>query len=279
MLPKTAEYALRAAVWIGREPGRTESCSLTGQTYRRIKMSSFQIEDTVGAIVARRPVLSRVFEQAGVDYCCGGKKTLGEACLEKGLDAQSLLAALEQCDSAGTDEPVVDAASMSLSELADHIEQTHHAYLRSELPRLDWITHKVASVHGELDPRLHQIRETFAAFAAELSSHMMKEEYILFPMIRQLERSTTAPKFHCGSLANPLSQMESEHHDAGSALEQFSELSDGYTPPDWACNTYRAMLDALAHLRFDMHQHVHKEESILFPNALKLEAELAGRGV
>jgi regulator of cell morphogenesis and NO signaling len=241
-------------------------------------MTTFQVQDTVGAMVARLPAMSRVFEQAGIDYCCGGKRTLDDVCREKGLDAESFLAELEESALAADGQPLVDAASMSLTELADHIEQSHHAYLRSELPRLDWITHKVASVHGEHDPRLHEIRKVFLAFTAELSSHMMKEEHVLFPMIRQLEASSTAPNFHCGSLANPMRQMESEHHDAGSALGQLSELSDGYTPPDWACNTYRAMLDALAHLQLDMHGHVHKEESILFPNALKLEAELAERG-
>lgn len=239
-------------------------------------MSTVQAQETVGEMVARRPSLSRVFEQVGIDYCCGGKRTLEEVCREKELDAESFLAELE-ASAAAAGEPLVDAAAMSLTELADHIEQTHHAYLRSELPRLDWITHKVASVHGEHDPRLHEIRATFLAFAAELSNHMMKEEQVLFPMIRQLEASSIAPKFHCGSLANPMRQMESEHHDAGAALERLSELSDSYTPPEWACNTYRAMLDALAHLQFDMHQHVHKEESILFPKAMKLEAKLTGR--
>jgi regulator of cell morphogenesis and NO signaling len=240
-------------------------------------MSAIHTGETIGEMVARRPALSRVFEQVGIDYCCGGKKTLDQACEEKGLDVEAVLAQLEDA-SADEGEPLVDAAAMSLTALADHIEQTHHAYLRSEFPRLDWLTQKVATVHGEHEPRLRQMRQTYLELVEELSSHMMKEEQVLFPLIRRLEASTTAPKFHCGSLANPMRQMESEHHDAGSALERLSELSDGYTPPEWACNTYRAMLDALAHLQFDMHQHVHKEESILFPKALKLEAKLAGGG-
>ena len=240
-------------------------------------MSAVHTRETIGEMVARRPALSRVFEQVGIDYCCGGKKTLDQACEEKGLAVETVLAQLEDA-AADEGEPLVDAAAMSLTELADHIEQTHHAYLRNEFPRLDWLTQKVASVHGEHEPRLRQMRETYLELVAELSSHMMKEEQVLFPLIRRLEASTTAPNFHCGSLANPMRQMESEHQDAGSALERLSELSDGYTPPEWACNTYRAMLDALAHLQFDMHQHVHKEESILFPKALKLEAKLAGGG-
>lgn len=237
-------------------------------------MSAMQTQETVGEMVARRPDLSRVFEKVGIDYCCGGKKTVAQACKEKGLDAEAVLAELEACTP--TEEGYfVDAAAMSLTELTDHIEQTHHAYLRREFPRLDWMTQKVATVHGDHEPRLREMRQTYLELVEELSCHMMKEERVLFPLIRQLEASSVAPTFHCGSLANPMRQMEAEHQDAGSALERLSDLSDGYTPPEWACNTYRAMLDALAHLQFDMHQHVHKEESILFPNALALEAKLA----
>lgn len=238
-------------------------------------MSVFQVQDTVGELVTRHPALSRVFERAGVDYCCGGRKTLDEVCRQKGIDAESLLAALEESASASGNGAFVDTAAMSLAELADHIEQTHHAYLRSELPRLDAMTEKVASVHGEKNPRLAQIRRTFQGLAREMSSHMMKEEHILFPMIRQLEASRTAPRFHCGSVANPIRQMELEHDEAGSALEKLRELTDDYAPPDWACNTYRAMLDALAHLESDMHQHVHKENNVLFPRAIEMENEKA----
>lgn len=240
-------------------------------------MNTIQAEETVGEMVTRRPALSHVFEQVGIDYCCGGKKTLDQACEEKGLDVESVRAAVRAC-TATEQEPFVDAAAMSLAELANHIEQTHHAYLHRELPRLDWMTEKVASVHGDHEPRLRELRQTYQELAEELTCHMMKEEKVLFPLIRQLEASTTAPMFHCGSLANPMRQMEAEHHNAGSALEKISKLSDGYSPPEWACNTYRAMLDALAHLQLDLHQHVHKEESILFPKALALEAKLAGKG-
>ena len=236
-------------------------------------MSAFQVHDTVGDMVARQPALARVFEQAGVDYCCGGRKTLDEACREKGIDPQSFLATLEESASASGEEPLVDAAVMTLTELADHIVQTHHAYLRSELPRLDGITEKVASVHGGHDSRLHSVREAFLMLAGELSNHMMKEEQILFPMVRQLEASETTPMFHCGALANPIRQMESEHDRAGSALENLREFTDDYTPPDWACNTYRAMLDSLAHLERDLHQHIHKENNVLFPRALEMERE------
>jgi len=234
----------------------------------------FKTTDTVGSIVAKRPELSRVFEQAGIDYCCGGKIPLAEACRKKGIDADQFLATL---DEAGTLNHVdIDAAAMSLTELADHIEGTHHAYLKSELPRLEAMTQKVASVHGGEDARLQQVHETFLGLAAEMASHMLKEEQILFPMVRQLEARSITPVFHCGSLANPIGQMELEHEHAGAALAKLRELTDGFNPPDWACNTYRAMLDALAHLEGDLHQHVHKENNILFPRAIALETKRQG---
>ncbi|HEX6962074.1 MAG TPA: iron-sulfur cluster repair di-iron protein [Lacipirellula sp.] len=236
-------------------------------------MTAFQVHDTVGHVVARRPSLSRIFEKAGVDYCCGGKRTLAEACRQKGLDADALLAELEQAAAQPEDGALADAAAMTLTQLADHIEHTHHGYLRREFPRLDFLTHKVSSVHGHADPRLRRIHEVFLEFKAELVAHMMKEEQVLFPIIRQLDASDGLPNFHCGSIANPIRQMEREHHSAGDALEQFRALTDEFTPPEWACNTYRAMIDALAELERDMHQHVHKEDNVLFPRALALEAD------
>ena len=235
-------------------------------------MNAFQVNDTVGDMVAHCPVISRVFEGAGIDYCCSeGKKTLDQVCRERDLDSQGFLATLEESARGPKGQSVEDATAMSLTELANHIEQTHHTYLRSEFPRLDKMTEKVTSVHGEKNWRLHQIRKTFLALTAELSSHMMKEEQILFPMVRQLDASETTPKFHCGSLLNPIRHMESEHTCAGSALKKLRNLTDGYTPPDWACNTYRAMLDALARLEHDLHLHIHKENNVLFPRALEME--------
>lgn len=241
-------------------------------------MAAIHLEETVGALVARRPALSRVFEEVGIDYCCGGKKPLEQACREKGVDAAQLVATLELADDDAEGDSTAQADSMTLTELADHIEATHHAWLKAELPRIDRLTEKVARVHGDRDVRLRQVREVFLRMARELTFHTMKEEQVLFPLIRQLEESDALPAFHCGSVGNPIRQMELEHDEAGGALEQMRALTDGYTPPPDACNTYRAMLDALYELERDMHVHVHKENSILFPRALALEAELARGG-
>jgi regulator of cell morphogenesis and NO signaling len=238
-------------------------------------MQTIDTQQTVGEIVAHHPCLSQVFEVIGIDYCCGGRKTIEEASLQKGLDPQAVLSMLAEYDrsrTAAAKAASVNPAAMSLTALANHIEATHHAYLRKELARLDAMTEKVAAKHGARDPRLHRVRETFLAMANELYSHMLKEEQVLFPMVRQLDASDEAPQLHCGSLANPIRQMESEHDDAGMGLEQLRQLADGFTPPEWACNTYRAMLDALACLERDMHLHIHKENNVLFPRALEMEA-------
>lgn len=240
-------------------------------------MLSSPLIQTVGELVRENPARSRVFEQFSIDYCCGGKVPLREACRDRGLDPDRVAADLARVDA----EPApssVDPASMGLAALADHIEATHHAYLREELPRLDVMTKKVAQVHGDAEPRLHDIRRIFVACREELEAHMLKEERVLFPMIRELEQADGPVAFHCGSLANPIRMMEHEHDNAGDSMTRFKELTDGYAPPEWACNTYRAMVDGLAAFERDMHQHVHKENNVLFPRALELEASRSLEG-
>ena len=234
-------------------------------------MQTIDINNTVGELVREVPSRARVFESMKIDYCCGGKIPLADACAKKKIDPSSVVDQLQKCDAKLGDDNSVDADAMSLTELADHIETTHHAYLREELPRLDFMTEKVARVHGDKEPRLLQTREAFVALKAELEPHMMKEEQILFPIIRQLEASTERDGFHCGSISNPIRQMEHEHDQAGNALAILNDSTDGYTPPEWACNTYRAMLDSLAQLERDMHQHIHKENNVLFPKAIQIE--------
>lgn len=233
---------------------------------------SFHVTDTVGSIVTQQPALSRIFEKLGIDYCCGGKLPLSEACQKKGLDVQSILKQLEQATQTTSGE-CVDAGKMTLTELTHHIETTHHKYLKNELPRLHAMTKKVAAVHGDRDIRLQQIHEIFSSLATEMDQHMLKEEQILFPLVRQLEASETAPEFHCGSVMNPIHVMEMEHDSAGSALAKMRDLSNGFMPPEGACNTHRAMLDGLSFLEQDLHQHVHKENNILFPRTITLEKQ------
>ncbi len=230
-------------------------------------MTAFQSSDAIGDLVARCESLSGLFEKEGIDYCCGGRETLDDACRKKGIDVKQFLARLEEMSL----EEGVATPSCSLTELIDHIETTHHQYLRSELPRLGELVKKVSSAHGEKDPRLREVAKAFFPMAEELLGHMLKEEQILFPMARELEVGESVPEFHCGSVANPIRQMESEHDQAGAALELLRELTDGYVPPDWACRSYQAMLSALADLEYDLHRHIHKENNVLFPRVLKME--------
>jgi regulator of cell morphogenesis and NO signaling len=228
-------------------------------------MNNVTIETTVGELVRSAPVRARIWEKLGIDFCCGGKKPLAEVCRARNLDASTVLAMLDALDNT-PDAGLVDADAMSLAALCDHIEAVHHGYLREELPRLEFMTRKVAAVHGDHEPRLLQVRETFQAFAPEMIGHMHDEETAIFPRIRNL--NTIATTDERTALHESIGDLEREHEEAGAALARFRELTDGYTPPEWACNTFRALYDSLARLEENMHQHVHKENNVLFPRAL-----------
>ncbi len=230
-------------------------------------------QTTVGEWVVREPHLGRIFEDLGIDYCCGGKVSLEEACRRRQLAPREVMRRLQKADphSPGADA-AIDAGALTLTALADHIEQTHHAYLRRELPRLFALTQKVARAHGSRHPGMIELAEVFRNFQHELEQHMFKEEHVLFPMIRVMEQPGPLPGFHCGSIANPVAVMEHEHDNAGDALARMRRLSDDYQPPSDACNTFRVLLDSLSRLEADMHQHVHKENNVLFPRAVELEA-------
>lgn len=239
-------------------------------------MTTLSPQTPLGQLVAQRPARSRILDQLQIDYCCGGKQSLAQACTAKGLDPDTVLHMLHAFDAAHrTPEPETDWTRASLTELADHIEQTHHEYLRRELPRLQAMVRKVTAVHGPNHPSLLELEGVFAAFVGELESHTMKEEQLVFPMIRQIDAGELPAANHCGgSLEEPIRAMESEHDDAGQALARINHLTNGYTPPDGACNTFVATLDALRELEADMHRHVHKENHILFPRAAEREQQL-----
>ena len=228
----------------------------------------FTVDTTVGAIVAARPSLARLFEELDIDYCCGGQKPLAELARARGLDPVTLLALIEAAsDALAAGSPEIDVTALTLTALADHIERTHHVYVKAELPRLVEMADRVARKHGWRDARLSEVSATTTDLALEMTSHMDKEERILFPFIRQLETSPGAD-FHGGSIANPIRQMEHEHESAGRAVARLRELTDGFQPDENACNTHRALLAGLAEFAADLHRHVHKENNVLFPRAL-----------
>jgi regulator of cell morphogenesis and NO signaling len=239
-------------------------------------MTSLAPETSVGQMVRERPGLASLFDRLGIDYCCGGRTSLAQACAEKGLDVDEVLLALPSSDleDASADRPEED--EMTLGELADQIVAIHHTYLHQELPRLAGLLAKVADAHAANHPELRVLRDVFADLKDELEFHMLKEEKILFPLIKQLETAARMPGFPCDSLNNPILVMEHEHASAGSALERMRALTGGYNPPRDACPTYLALLQGLAELETDLHHHIHKENNILFPQARALEDALKG---
>lgn len=231
----------------------------------------------VGQIVREDLTRARVFERVGIDYCCNGRTPLVEACAVKGLELAAILDELAGCRAeCGAAEDRWDGDDLPLSCLADHIEATHHAYLRRELPRLDGLAEKVRAAHGARHPEVVEMARVFGALREELEGHLLKEERILFPYVKQLEAAESMPAFHCGSIENPLRVMEQEHDDAGLALSRLRELTGDYTPPADACTTYRALLHGLEELEADLHRHIHKENNILFPRAREAERALSG---
>ena len=234
--------------------------------------SALGTSQMVGQLVAERPARGRVFERLGIDYCCGGRKSLSAACAERGLDLDHVLAQLEASDLSPPVEAGPDWTRAPLSQLVDHIESVHHAFLRRELPRLAALLHKVADVHGARHPELRELEQTFIRFSRELAAHMYTEESALFPGIRALGTGAAHASSPRSLLDEQARALMREHDDAGSALAKMRELTSGFTPPLNACGTYRVMLSGLRDIETDMHSHVHKENNILFPRALALEA-------
>ncbi|HEX7096835.1 MAG TPA: iron-sulfur cluster repair di-iron protein [Acidimicrobiales bacterium] len=227
---------------------------------------------TLGEIVTADPASARVLERFGLDYCCGGSRTLADSCASKGVDLADVMAALDALEPPPAPP---DWATMSPAELVDHLEATHHRYLHEELPRLAALAEKVHTVHGERHPELTDVRATFDELRADLEPHLMKEERVLFPMIRELAVATSPPQFHCGSLRNPISVMLREHETTGELLERLREITNGYQVPADGCASYRALYDGLAQLEDDTHLHVHKESNVLFPAVLERERQLS----
>jgi regulator of cell morphogenesis and NO signaling len=199
---------------------------------------------------------------------------LVKACEELGIDPQLVLDALLATQKGS--EP--DWASMGLVELVDQIEATHHAYLRTELSRLEALAEKVTAKHAVRHPELEEVRSTYAELSEDFTPHLTKEERVLFPMIRELATSPTAPMFHCGSLQNPISVMMLEHDGVGELLEKLRALTNGYQTPANGCASYRALYDGLAELEADTHLHVHKESNLLFPAVIELEESWLAKG-
>jgi len=230
---------------------------------------------TVREIALEQPQSIRVFESFGIDYCCGGRKPLDEACVASNLSVDEVLAALDSA--AGTVVPLpVDWSHALLWRLINHIVETHHSYVKRELPRLAILAQKVVNRHGDTQAHLPAIQKAVVQLDDELTHHLAKEENILFPYIAALETALDSGSAHpdaCfGTVANPISMMTSEHEAAGALLAEIRNLSNRFTTPVGACPTYHAFYDGLREFEQDLHQHIHLENNILFPRAIELEA-------
>jgi regulator of cell morphogenesis and NO signaling len=230
---------------------------------------------TVREIALEQPGSIRVFERFGIDYCCGGRKPLNEACAAREIDVEAVIAALEAATQAPAE--VADNWNVkSLTHLCGHIVATHHAYVRRELPRLAGLAEKVVNRHGATRAELPVIQATLSQLQEELTEHLAKEEVVLFPYISKLERSLVdggeKPRGCFGTVANPIAMMTQEHDGAGNLLEVIRKQSQEFTPPEGACPTYLAFYSGLREFEQDLHQHIHLENNVLFPRAIELEA-------
>lgn len=230
----------------------------------------------VGQIVGERLGRAEVFDRLGIDYCCHGHTSLEEACQQRAIDVEHAVALIEAADEYDQAVHPIELTSLSPGELADHIVETHHVYLREEMPKLLELAAKVVAAHRERHPELVEVQQTLQELHTELESHLMKEERILFPLIKQLETATRAFPMHCGSVNNPIRVMEHEHDSAGTALERLRSLTQGYVAPDDACMSFRLLYNGLERLEVDLHHHIHKENNLLFPRAALLEQALKG---
>jgi|AntDeeMetagen134_2_1112570.scaffolds.fasta_scaffold00135_27 regulator of cell morphogenesis and NO signaling len=223
----------------------------------------------VGELVREVPAYTRVFEAADIDYCCGGDASLELACDQAGVnldDVREELADIQTDDAEATDWD-------DLSELIDDVVETHHQYLREELPALEGLVRKVTRVHGENHPELEALQAAYLDLAPAMTEHILEEEEEVFPIIEKLDRGDSLSDAECRRLREEIEEMEADHEETAELLERIAELTDEYTVPADACPSYESMIERLEALERDTHEHVHKENNVLFVEA---ETKLSG---
>jgi regulator of cell morphogenesis and NO signaling len=234
---------------------------------------------TVREVAIDVPQSTRLFEKLKIDYCCGGNRSLAEACNSAGLEVDDVLGMLKTASHEGKSEnSTVDFQQLPIADLVGHILSTHHVYTKDEMIRLDSLIKKVISAHGENHPELRTVGELFEGLAADLTPHMFKEEQVLFPYISALAKANAenhaAPFAPFGTVNNPVRRMMMEHDAVGEILRDLRNVTSNYTVPSDGCISYRTLYAALEALEKDLHRHIHLENNILFPRAVALEAQL-----
>lgn len=223
---------------------------------------------SLGALVAEEPARAELFERLRLDYCCGGSQTLAQACERGGLDPETVCRLLEALEGSRLDRWHLeqnDWRRVSIAELCDHIVTAHHDTLRAELPRIEGLLATVVRVHGSGHPELHDLQRLFATIRHELEPHLQTEERVLFPACRAAEAEGTPVD------ERALAAHEQEHGATGDALAALRELANDYDTAGGLCRTHRTLLEALARLELDLHQHIHEENNVLFPRVRALQ--------
>lgn len=236
-----------------------------------------EIDETLGQLAAKDIRKAEVFKKYGLDFCCGGKKTVKEACAEKGLDVIKVEQELQQTDKAPASHPI-PYDEWNLDFLADYIVNTHHSYVKKKLPDIIAYANKVIKVHGAHHPELIEINQLVKAVNSELTTHLESEEKVLFPNIKRLlhiDKQALPPQTnHLGSVEEVINEHEKEHEEVGANLDKIRTLSSNYALPEDACASYSLLYRMLDEFEEDLHLHIHLENNILFPKAIQLEKSI-----
>lgn len=234
--------------------------------------------DTVGKLAVAIPGATRVFEALGIDYCCGGNRSLNEVCRISNLSIENVIGSLAQAEAAVANQQTEDWQKTSLTALFTYIVDYHHTFTRKELERLEALINKVCSVHGLNHPELLKLQTNFQALSQDMVPHMLKEEQVLFPYIEKLEKAylhkEPVPHPFFGTVQNPVRMMMFEHDTAGEILAEMRALANNYTVPPEGCISYKTLYQALQDFEYNLHQHIHLENNLLFPRAIELESSL-----
>ena len=227
---------------------------------------------TLAEIVTSDHRAAAIFEKYQLDFCCKGKRSLGQACRESEIDVNTIIRELNNLSDT-RNNGIIDYNEMTLTQLVSHITNTHHSYVKKEIPAIQGYLQKIVAKHGSRHPEMITVFETFNEIKEELECHMKKEELILFPRIIDMEKLAGKEKtivFDRSYLSTPVTIMEHEHEEVGKLMEEIRYLTDNYNPPADACTTYRLSFASLQAFEIDLHRHVHLENNILFPKAMKL---------
>ncbi|MBD3225197.1 MAG: iron-sulfur cluster repair di-iron protein [Caldithrix sp.] len=245
---------------------------------QQVNQSTIDINtSTISEIVKEDYSKAEIFNRFGIDFCCGGHRTIAEACQQKDINASEVKEQLRSFTET-TPGALNRFNQWDIDFLVAYIVQNHHRFVRQIASELPPLVHKVAEKHGENHPETRQVAQIFEELTTELSAHLQKEEQVLFPYVNELvaaqNKEQSVGEFHCGNIEQPINVMEMEHDNAGNYLKKLNHLTNGYTPPEDACNTFKYVYHKLHELETDLHQHIHLENNIVFPKAKKLEKEM-----